>query len=262
MRPDAPGDRNDPVRAASIWDAPPAALTLAPDEAHVWRATLDLPPAQIERLAYTLAADERARADRFRFEHLRRHFIAARGILRALLARYLDRDPRAIAFSYGPQGKPDLAVPDGDPALRFNLSHAHGLALYGFTRGREIGIDVEQIRPGVAQEAIAEHFFSPYETATLRALPVPLQGGAFFACWTRKEAYLKARGGGLSLDLAAFDVTLAPDLPAALLQTRDDPAQLARWTLTALDLGPGYAGALVVEGGGWRLRCWRWPDDA
>lgn len=241
---------------------PPGMLDLGVDEVHVWHAALDLPSARIAQLAHTLAPDEQARAARFRFDRDRHQFIAARGILRALLARYLALDPAGIRFSYGPQGKPALSEPERDPGVCFNLAHTHGLALYGITRGREIGIDVERIRPGGAQEQIAERFFSPYETATLRALPAALQDQAFFACWTRKEAYLKARGGGLSLDLAAFDVTLTPGDPASLLETRDDPAQRRRWTLTALEPGPAYAGAVAVEGSGWHVRCWRWPDEA
>jgi 4'-phosphopantetheinyl transferase len=243
--------------AATTWYALPEAPALALDEVHVWRTSLDLSPARIEQLAGTLTADERERAAHFRFAQLRHRFIAARGILRALLARYLAQEPATIRFAYGPQGKPALASADGGMGLRFNLSHAQELALYAFTRGRELGIDIEQIDPSVAHEQIAERFFSAYEVATLRALPAAVQGPAFFACWTRKEAYLKARGGGLSLDLASFDVTLAPGEPVALLQTRDDPAQRRRWTLAAIEPGTGYAGAIAVEGSGWRLRCWQ-----
>jgi 4'-phosphopantetheinyl transferase len=247
------------------WPAPPANPTLHPGEVHVWRAALDGDAARVARLEQTLSEDERQRAGRFRFPRDRDHFIVARGVLRTILGAYLGLPSEMLRFQYGPQGKPDLtadtllrAAASGlaEPPLCFNLSHSGGIVLYAVAHGREVGIDVEHIRADVVQEPVAERFFSPREVTTLRALPLDLQPRAFFACWTRKEAFVKARGEGLSLPLDAFDVSLLPGEPAALLGTRGDARDLSRWSFHELPLGPTHAAALVVEGDGCRLRCW------
>jgi len=226
---------------------------------HVWRTALDVPEAQLRSLWYTLTADERQRAERYVFERDRTHFVVARGLLRVLLGRYLRQDPPHLRFTYGPQGKPALATDMGGMALRFNVSHSHGLALYAITRGREVGVDVERIRAEVAQEKIAERFFSPREVTVLRALPMSLQATAFFACWTRKEAYIKAKGDGLALPLDQFDVSLAPGEPAALLRTAWELQEAACWALQDLAPASGYRAALAVAGHAWRLMCWDGP---
>ena len=213
----------------------------------------------MQRLWCTLTADERQRAERYIFQKDRTHFVVARGLLRVLLGCYLRQEPLHLRFIYGPHGKPALATDTGGVALRFNVSHSHGLALYAITRGREVGVDVERIRPKVAQEKIAERFFSPREVTVLRALPTPLQATAFFACWTRKEAYIKATGDGLSLPLDQFDVSLAPGEPAVLLRTAWDPQEVACWALQDLAPAPGYRAAVAVAGHDWRLTCWDGP---
>jgi 4'-phosphopantetheinyl transferase len=243
-----------------VWNTPVGSFRLLPDEVHVWRAVLDREPEDLALLSAALSGDERQRADRFRFESDRRHFLAGRGLLRALLGSYLQRDPASLRFAYGPWGKPSLGDQAGPHGLCFNLAHAGGVALFAVTLQRQIGVDVERINPDLGHEDIAEHFFSPREREALRALPPGQRALAFFACWTRKEAYLKARGEGLSISLDSFDVSLAPGEPAQLLATRDDPSHSRRWTLCELDPGPGYAGALAVEGTGWRLWCGHWPD--
>jgi len=226
---------------------------------HVWRTALDLPESQVRSLRQTLTADECQRAERYVFEKDRTHFVVARGLLRVLLGRYLRQEPQHLRFTYGLHGKPALATDMGRVALRFNVSHSHGLALYAITCGREIGVDVERIRPAVVQEKVAERFFSPREVTVLRALPTPLQAPAFFACWTRKEAYIKAKGDGLSLPLDQFDVSLAPGEPAALLHTTWDPQEAACWALQDLAPAPGYRAAVAVAGHDWRLTCWDGP---
>lgn len=242
------------------WRLPPASLDLADQEVHVWRAVLDAPASRLADFAQMLSDDERRRAARFHFERDRAHFIAGRGMLRALLGRYLGAPPASLRFRYGAHGKPELDVPPGaDAAFRFNVSHAHGLALYAFTRGRALGVDVERIRDDIEHEAIAERFFSLTEREALRAQPASLRHIAFFACWTRKEAYIKARGEGLSLPLDQFDVSLAPGEPARLLCVANAPHEVARWSLHELHPGPGYAGALMAEGQFWRLACWQYP---
>ncbi len=242
------------------WRLPPATLILGSDEVHVWRATLDQTKSQIENFRHTLAADEQARAERFYFRRDRAHFIVARGVLRALLGFYLNKAPECLSFRYSSHGKPALAWESGGDTFRFNLSHSHGVALYAVTRGREVGIDLEYIRSDLEVEQIAERFFSRREIATLRALPIDLRTDAFFLCWTRKEAYIKARGEGLSLPLDQFDVSLIPGEPAALLSTHRGSHEALRWSLQELTPAPGYVAALGVEGHGWGLACWQWPN--
>jgi 4'-phosphopantetheinyl transferase len=196
-----------------------------------------------------LSSDERARADRFYFSQDRESFIVARGMLRSILGRYLNRSPEALRFHYSAHGKPALDFDSGDDAIRFNLSHSHRMGLYAFARDREVGIDVEFVRDGPHAEHIAEHFFSPDEVRSLQALPPAQRRHAFFLCWTRKEAYIKGRGEGLSLPLDQFDVSLTPGEPAKLLSTRPDPLEAGRWFLQDLTLGPdGYAAAVAIEG--------------
>ena len=228
---------------------------------HVWRATLDRSASSIRCLGQTLSPDERARAARFHFRGDRERFIVGRGLLRAILGRYLEAEPKDLRFCYSPHGKPDLAKGFGERRLRFNLAHSDALALYAITRGRGIGVDLERLRSDVVDEGIAERFFASGEVAVLRSLPPNVQPKAFFACWTRKEAYIKARGEGLSMPLDRFEVSLAPGDPAALLSADGDQEEVSRWSLRELAPGPGYAAALCVEGHGWRLKCREWPDE-
>ena len=232
-----------------MWSQPPESLSLSSGEVHVWRARLDEPAASLtalqENFLRTLAEDERVRASRFHFEKDRRRFVLARGFLRALLGRYLQTTPEEVSFSYGPYGKPALSGA-GAP-LRFNASHSHELAVYAFVEEHEIGVDVEYIKKDLMTEEIAQHFFSAAEIQSLSALPATEKTAAFFRCWTRKEAYIKAIGSGLSHPLDKFDVTLAPGEPATLLRDHLDPAAATRWSMFNLELDD-YAGALAVEG--------------
>jgi 4'-phosphopantetheinyl transferase len=238
---------------STLSDFPSGAFMLDSDEVHVWRVDLAVGASGVESLAQILSDDERARAARFCFQKDRENFTVARGILRVLLGRYLDLEPSRLAFSYGPHGRPALADRNGSRELCFNISHSNGLALYGFTHDREIGIDVERIRPEMANEQIAERFFAPQEVATLRALPPDAQLEAFFNCWTRKEAFIKASGEGLSLPLDQFAVTLTTGEPAAIISIKDDAETASHWSLQALTPGAGYVAALAVKGHGWRL---------
>lgn len=247
------------ISPISSWGPPPKILILGSDEVHVWCAALNLKASQVQRLHQTLSGDEQARAKRFYFQKDREHFIVARGQLRAILGRYLKTQPSQLRFCYSPHGKPALAHRSGSNGLRFNVSHSHGLALYAITYSGELGVDVEFIRPKLADEQIAEHFFSPREVTSLRALPKNLQQEAFFNCWTRKEAYIKGRGEGLNICLDQFEMSLAPGNPAAMI-SNVDPQEVSRWSILELAPGPSYAAALAVEGHGWRLECWQCTD--
>ena len=246
--------------ADNTWHLPPDNLALPDDETHVWRASLCLSPGRIMAWQQLLSDDELNRADRFHFEEDRNAYIAARGILRIVLGQYLNAEPAQLHFAYNQYGKPFLPPETNPETLQFNLSHSDGLALFAFTRQRRIGVDLERVQRQFEFEEIAGRFFSPREAALLHSLPDSMKPEAFFNCWTRKEAYIKAHGEGLSLPLDSFDVTLKPGKPARLIRTRDSPQEAAQWRLQALWPGDGFAGALAVKGDGWRLQCWQWPE--
>lgn len=241
------------------WDAPPGNYALPEDEVHVWRAGLNWPAQGIGELKQILSPDEREKADRFHFDVDRRRHVVGRGLLRLLLGRCLGAAPDRLQFDYSAHGKPSLAVASAKMPLQFNVSHSGELVLIALARGRVVGVDVERIRTDMEVKGIAERFFSPGERTALAALDASVQHDAFFACWTRKEAYIKARGEGLSLPLDQFDVSLAPGQPARLLETRPDPAEARRWVLRELDVGAEHKAALAVERAGWQLRAWDWP---
>lgn len=236
------------------WSRPPDSLALQEGEVHVWRLELDQRDEVVDRFWETLEPSEIDRANRFHFEKHRRGFVVGRGFLRHVIGSYLGTSPDALRFSYGPYGKPALDGPHQDSSLRFNLSHSHGVALFAFTEDKQLGVDVEHIRADFASEEIARRFFSRSEVESLCALPVEQQVAAFFRCWTRKEAFIKATGKGLSQSLDRFDVTLAPEVPAALLHVSDDEAE--RWSMFDVEVGEGYAGALAVEGEVSVVRFW------
>jgi 4'-phosphopantetheinyl transferase len=241
------------------WRLPHDDMTLSARDVHVWRASLSVSETRLADFHAVLADDELARAARFRNPLHSAYYTVGRGVLRILLGRYLHRKPQDIRFAYTDYGKPFIDIEEPAATLRFNLSHSQDLALYAFTQQREIGIDIEYIRPLPSRDQIAKQFFSPNENQALRALPAAQQAIGFFNCWTRKEAYIKAHGEGLSLPLNQFDVNLAPGEPAALLETRVASDHAERWTLHALRPGANYRAALAVEGHDWALSAWQWP---
>jgi 4'-phosphopantetheinyl transferase len=240
----------------------PATSSVRPPETHevhAWRASIAGSAAATEGARRLLSADEQARADRFHQDADRSRYVMARAHLRDLLGEYLGEDPARIRLNYDPYGKPSLAHPAA--SLQFNVSHSDAIALYAFATCRRVGIDVERIRPEAARDGIAEAFFAPTERAQLRALAPTLQVRAFFECWTRKEAFLKALGRGLSLPLSAFTVSVGPDSPASLLHVAWDPAEASRWSISDLDAGPVFAAAVAVEGDRVDLIYREWPSS-
>lgn len=231
--------------------ARPMTLSLADDEVHTWCMPLNQSADAMQMLARTLSVDEQARCARFHFERDQRAFVASHGLLRAILGRYLNIEPSRVRFSYGSHGKPALI----DSRLRFNLSHAHQRVLIAVTLAREIGADIEHIRPIDDMEQIVARFFSSSERVAFCALPASQKSEAFFSGWTRKEAYLKAIGDGLARPLDTFDVSLTPGAPASLLRVESDAGEVTRWSLLALAPVPGYLAALCVEGHDWHLVC-------
>jgi len=241
---------------AAVWTPLSAPPLLAEDEAHIWRASLPRLAPAFERFVESLSPEERDRAARFRKESDRRRYVATHGALRSLLAEYLDIDPRLLTLESAPNGKPALKQPRRD--IRFNISHSNDLALLAFTIGREVGIDVEEIRPIPDRDAVARLFFSEGELRALTSLEPAAQTEAFFLCWTRKEAYLKAKGLGLSQNLRDFEVSLVPDQPACLLACNADPAELNRWRLESLRPAANFAAAVAAERQDWRMQLFEW----
>lgn len=249
---------NQEAKEMSIFRIPMRYPVLSRNDVHVWRASLDLSASQIDLLDQTLSEDEHRRSIRFCFEKDRRRYVAARGLLRILLSRYLGTIAGQIVFEYQKQGKPMVANDLEGKTIQFNLSHIDELAVYSFALNRPVGIDIENLSRSIDFESVAWQFFSPREVSKLLGVAKPLRKRAFFACWTRKEAFVKATGEGLSRPLDQFDVSLAPGEDACLLEIASCKEEALRWKMADLDVGQGYVGALVVKGGGWNLRCWDW----
>lgn len=219
-------------------------LKLLQDRVDAWQFRTDLPDLSLTSFEEVLSEDELNRANRFRFDRLRRGYILSRGTLRFLCSRYLDVDPRSLAFTYGPNGKPEL-----DPAcsLRFNLSHSGDITVFAFARDLDIGVDVEKIRTLDDIEAIVERFFCPEEAQEVLACSDADRPLVFHTCWTRKEAFIKATGDGLSTALDSFRVNLKPGAPSCLTHVNWDQEEGRRWTLQDLDLTLPYVGALCYH---------------
>jgi 4'-phosphopantetheinyl transferase len=229
---------------------------LEADEVHVWRVALD--QENPRDLAGLLSSAERATAARFMFTRDQDRYIVSHAALRSILARYLRAKPSMLCFTQGPQEKPRLA---GVTGVSFNLAHSGDRALIGVAFGREVGIDVEQFRDADDLEALAASCFAGSELAAWRGLPTAARKSAFFLTWTRKEAYLKARGDGLARPLDSFDVTVGADSSPRLLRDAQDPAATAGWTFFDLDAGPGYAATVAIAGREARVLCWNFTSE-
>src|SRR5574341_764044 len=227
-------------------------------EIQIWLVPLEPPAAHLRYLQGLLSPDERQRAGRFHFERDRLRFIASRGTLRCILSDYLGMPPESFGFRYGSNGKPALSEDCNPSDLRFNLSHSREMALYAFLLHHEIGVDIEHVQAVQNLETVARRFFSTGEYETLRSLPEEQKLEAFYNCWTRKEAYIKACGDGVSQPLDRFDVSLALDEPAQLLSIDGSQAEASRWYLCGFKPAPGYIAALAVEGGLWKLAQVQW----
>ncbi len=204
-----------------------------------------------------LTDDERRRAERYRFEQDRERFITARATLRHVLAAYLNAKPQDVVFRYGATAKPYLGGAHKGLSLQFNISRSHNLGLFAVARGRAVGVDVEQIHRDQPMPETVRSFFSPTEQAVLASLPPTMQLKAFYLCWARKEAFLKARGDGLTVDPSSFDVVCSDDLTVAL-QTSWDPLEAQRWMLRDLTACDEYAAAVAATGRDWVIRCGEW----
>lgn len=237
----------------STWPVQAFGRPLAGDEIHVWRIDLDELGAAPGRFWGVLDAAELARAASYHFAQHRQRFVVARGALRHILGYYLGQAPAAVPLQVTSYGKPYVVHDATLPPLQFNLAHAQAIALLAITWQRRVGIDVEQVRDLPDGLSIAQHFFAAAEAQALHSLPAERQTQAFFDCWTRKEAFVKAVGEGLSYPLHRFTVSLQPHEPAPLLHVDDDPQANQHWTMITLQPAAGYTAALVAEGTGWHV---------
>jgi 4'-phosphopantetheinyl transferase len=231
-----------------------ARIALPEDEVHLWRVDLATVAKGEQRWAQILSADERERAARFHFSQDRQFFTATRALLRTILASYVESDAKELVFRYSEKEKPSLSPSQSGNQVDFNVSHSGTIAMLAFARERALGVDVEQLREDFDHEAIARRFFSEQEQRQLAALAPSERYHGFFRCWTRKEAYIKAQGAGLSLPLHQFDVSLRPGDLNALLSTRPDSTEAEHWSLQEVPAADGYVAALCVRGHGWCLK--------
>jgi len=242
-----------PEEPVAVWDPAPFASAgrsdpLGPRDVHIWLLPLDIAPMPFEQVTAALSREERDRASRFRSSQDRRRFEAGRGLLRHVLGGYLGQPAAALRLAFGPQGKPSLAGPGGQTRLEFNLSHSAGWALLGVTRGRAIGVDIEAVRRTPDLEDVARRTFAPAELDCVLRQPPGQRTEAFYTCWTRKEAYVKAMGGGLSIALKRFVVSLDPHAPAEIRSIDGSAQAAAGWTLWGFLPLAGYFGAVAVHG--------------
>jgi 4'-phosphopantetheinyl transferase len=237
-------------------------FVLCDGEVHVWSASLDVPIAFTQWQCLMLSEEERCRAERFLFARGRTHYVCGRSVLRVLLGRYLDVAPEEVVFRYGPNSKPELAPPFHHGKLHFNLSHSDGQLLVAIAKGFAVGVDLEMIWPEMDIDKIAKRFFSLEETEQLVALNGSAKRDAFFNGWTRKEAYLKARGEGIGYGLDQFAVSLVPEEPARLLNDHRDPEAVRHWSIRELAAAPGYVAAVSAEATDFRARQFAWDASS
>ena len=240
-----------------MWSTPTEDLNLHKGDIHLWKAGLNIDSAYQELLWNQLNKAEQDRANRFRFDKDRMHFIAGRGILRQLLAQYLNTLPTDIQFEYSAYGKPSLKA---NPSLKFNLSHSNGLGLFAFTSDYELGVDIEFFKPDVDFYTLARNFFSQNEAQALLKLPPAHLKEGFYNCWTRKEAIIKAIGKGLSFPLDQFEVSLHPGNPAELIATYWDVEEVQYWTLSSFEPQTQFKGALAYRGQGLTVHYYRFDE--
>jgi len=240
-----------------MWDKPPEELKLDVAYIDVWRTRIDLPEEEVKNYALTLSEEEQERAARFTFPGKYKEYVVSRGLLRRALAHVLKQPVTEFKFSYTESKKPYLSAKHLDQTLSFNISHSHGQALVAISLNRNIGIDIEKIRPDVEYEKLALRFFSTEEYKQLMLLPQDARARSFFAIWTRKEAFVKAIGKGIAFGLSEFDVNINPEEPPLMLATRWNPKDASLWSMATIDTENDFIGTLATDGGEFQLRHWQ-----
>jgi 4'-phosphopantetheinyl transferase len=248
--------------AGYYWVRPSPVMHLSKSDVHVWRLSLNAAPSRIRQLIKILSSDEREKAGRFHFDKHRRRYVVTHAMLRIILGRfYLDIEPHKLEFRYGEHGKPYISDHFQGRKLCFNIANSHELALYALTRNDEIGIDVEFQRELTGADDIAARYFSSAEIAAIQSLPGETKQKGFYNCWTRKEAFIKAIGKGLSFPLDKFEVSLVPGESARIISIEGDAVKAKQWTLESLDPGQGYIAALAVQKLGLNHSFWQLPES-
>ncbi|RMH04615.1 MAG: 4'-phosphopantetheinyl transferase superfamily protein [Nitrospirae bacterium] len=245
-----------------VWRSPSPETSLLPGSVDVWRAIVDVPQSHLQVYWTLLSPEEQNRAHRFKFARHRHRFIAAHGILRMILSRYLNQPPQALIFQSSSLGKPFLQVPPHLPPLEFNLAHSHQVAVYAVSISRQVGIDIELDRPLLDYHHLASRILNEAEQRQFFALPPGQHHAAFLAIWTRKEAALKACGKGLSLPMQRVHVTISPDAPARLLALDGQTIADTQWWMQDLFPWPLSRGALVIAGGPCSIRYWDYSYES
>lgn len=238
------------------WNPPPARLSVDACSVDAWLVEVNDASGDLEPFTAFLSQAERERAAKFKFDKDRRLFVVAHAALRSILAGYLEVAPDSLQFDSGKNGKPVLAGTFASSRVHFNLSHSHEMALLAVAQGRDVGVDVEYVKREFQFDDVAKRFFTPSEAAALHGLPPQLQRQAFFKCWTSKEAFLKAKGTGLSGKLDEVEITLSAD------QRVQINASVPNWSLIELNPGGDYEAALVVEGAPAPINCYRWDPGS
>ncbi len=241
-----------------VWHKNPGNYLLNDQNVHLWLATQNIENDYIASLYAILSNDEKERANRFYFEKDRNSYIVSRALLRILIGKYLNQKPDSIIFKYAKYDKPYISEHLNYLNLQFNVSHSHGKVLIGFTKIRNIGVDIELVRTLEGAADIVNRNFSQYERHIYNSLPKSLQDRAFFNCWTRKEAFIKAIGKGLTYPLDAFTVSIAPMEEARLLDVKNDSQEKEKWILKDIGINADYVAAMVIESGECQLACYKW----
>ena len=241
------------IVAESSSISPRYSMSLSAHDVHVWRLRLEQPELCAGEFVSMLSGEERRRATRFRFEKDRKRFIAGRGVLRLILAFYLNTEPEQLQFSYGAYGKPYVPQGSCEMAVQFSLCHSHEVALYAFALGRNVGVDVEHVRHFPDIEQMSTRYHTEKENAVFKPLPTSQKVRAFFQSWTRKEAYLKGIGTGLAQPPERIDASMAPGESPPTINTQEDAVETSGWSMASFTPDPDYVAALAIEGHDWRF---------
>jgi 4'-phosphopantetheinyl transferase len=224
----------------------------------IWLLDLNKTVFDLAWLVSLLSDSELKKSQKLVFDKDKKRYIVSHGILRILLGKYIGLPPGFVEYRFNRYGKPELNVDINPEKIKFNLSHSHEKILFAFSRGRELGVDIEYLDPKFPTSDISKRFFSPQEVQELINLPKEQQIQGFFKCWTQKEAYIKAKGMGLSIPLDSFDVSVSPVDPAGLISNKNEPLEIFKWKIQEIQIEGNYASAICAEGNDWETIVMTW----
>ena len=247
------------INMTSQWQPTPDDLTLSTGHVDIWKCCVKLGDDQIGELSSLLSTEEKARAQRLKIAEKQNQFIIARGRLRQNLGKYLNLDQHAFKFEYAVHGKPYMEERWQGHEISFNVSHSHNFILIAMSLDHQLGIDIEKIQHGKDHTALARRFFSKREQAELTVLPEEIKTRAFYSCWARKEAFVKAVGDGITYGLDTFDVSVHPDETKPLINIHTNSGEDITWSVFNIPMDEDYMAALAVTDNTVSVRCWIWP---